>query len=83
MDALHERSRRLCAELLPGQRSGSSAGRCGAQNLPRGLHKGKRDKLWFKPMQTVDSRNNTFKGFIMFLKLFMGGNNAMLTVRVK
>ncbi len=47
VDALHERSCCLCAELLPGQRSGSGARRRSAQNLPGGLHQGKRDQPLF------------------------------------
>lgn len=83
MDALHERSCCLCAELLPGQRSGPSARRCSAQNLPRGLHKGKRYQLRFEPMKTVDGKDETIKGVTIFLELFMGGNSAMLIVPVK
>ncbi len=72
MDALHERSCCFCAELLPGPRSGSSARRCRAQNLPRSLHKGKRDQLRFEPIKTVDVKDETLKGVTIFFEIFMG-----------
>lgn len=40
VDALHERPRRLCPELLPGPRGGASAWRRRAQDLPWSLHEG-------------------------------------------
>lgn len=78
MDALYERSCRLCAELLSGQRSRPSARRCSAQNLPRGLHKGKGFELGFEPAMIANVRNERLKGHHhLVLKIFMGGNRYL------